>query len=336
MTILIAGGAGFIGINFVHYILTNYTNYFVIVLDILNYSSNPEAIKQLKKFRNFKFIKGDIRDINLINKVVKKVNVVINFAAETHVDRSIMMPSVFFDTNVKGSVNLLMASLKNKIDRFIQISTDEVYGSIDKGRAKEANALNPTSPYSSSKASADLIALSFYKTFGLPVIITRSSNNFGPYQHPEKFIPLFITNALNNQKLPLYGDGKNMRNWIYVEDNCRGIDFVLHKGKAGEIYNIGGDVEIKNIDVVNYILNILGKNADLVYHVKDRPAHDKRYALDSSKIKKLGWKNKFNFIEALKKTVEWYVENKSWWQRRKSGTFKKYYNNWYKKQRGLK
>jgi dTDP-glucose 4,6-dehydratase len=336
MRILITGGAGFIGINFVHYILTNYTNYSVIVLDCLDYSSNPEEIKQLKKFRNFKFIKGDIRDVDLINKVLKGVNAVINFAAQSHVDRSIMAPSIFFDTNIKGTVNLLSASLKNKIDRFIQISTDEVYGSIDKGRSKEKDVLDPTSPYSSSKACADLITLSYYKTFGLPVIVTRSSNNFGPYQHPEKFIPLFITNAMYNQKLPLYGDGKNIRNWIYVEDNCRGIDLVFHKGKPGEVYNIGGDIEIRNIDVVNYILELLGKDKDLIYYVKDRPAHDRRYALDSSKIKKLGWKNKFTFKDALKKTIEWYIENKKWWQKRKDHSFKKYYNDWYKKQSGLK
>jgi dTDP-glucose 4,6-dehydratase len=336
MKILITGGAGFIGINFVHHILTTHTDYSVIVFDALDYSSNPEEIKQLNKYKNFSFIKGDIRDPELVNKVLKKVNVVINFAAESHVDRSIMTPSLFFDTNVKGTVNLLTFALKNKIDRFIQISTDEVYGSIDKGRSKEEDILNPTSPYSSSKASADLIALSYYKTFGLPVIITRSSNNFGPYQHPEKFIPLFITNAIQNQKLPLYGDGKNIRNWIYVEDNCRGIDFVFHKGRPGEIYNIGGDVEVKNIDIARYIVSILGKNEDLIQYVKDRPGHDKRYALDSSKIKKLGWKNKYNFKEALKKTIEWYIENKKWWQKRKSGSFKKYYNAWYIKQRGIK
>ncbi|MCX7698286.1 MAG: dTDP-glucose 4,6-dehydratase [Candidatus Goldbacteria bacterium] len=336
MKILITGGAGFIGINFVHYILANHINDLVIVLDILNYSSNPEEIQQLKKYRNFEFIRGDIRNYDLIDKVAKKINVIINFAAESHVDRSIMNPSAFFDTNVNGTINLLSVALKNKIDRFIQISTDEVYGSIIKGRSKEKDTLNPTSPYSSSKAAADLIAMSYYKTYGLPVIITRSSNNFGPYQHPEKFIPLFITNALDNQKLPLYGDGKNIRNWIYVEDNCRGIDLVLRKGKPGEIYNIGGDVEMKNIDIVKYILNILGKNEDLIQYVDDRPAHDRRYALDSGKIKKLGWKCRYNFEEALKKTIDWYIENKTWWQKRKNNLFKKYYNSWYKKQRGLK
>ncbi len=247
-----------------------------------------------------------------------------------------MNPSVFFETNVLGTVNLINASLKNKVKKFLQISTDEVYGSIIKGRSKEQDILNPTSPYSSSKASADLIVLSYYKTYGLPVIITRSSNNFGPYQHPEKFIPLFITNALQDCKLPLYGDGKNVRNWIYVEDNCRGIDFALHKGLPGEIYNIGGDVEVKNIDIAYFILQTLGKGKQLINYVSDRPAHDRRYALDSGKIKKLGWKNKFNFREALKKTIEWYIENKNWWQKRKSGSFSKYYNNWYKKQRGLK
>ncbi|MBP7792105.1 MAG: dTDP-glucose 4,6-dehydratase [Candidatus Goldbacteria bacterium] len=336
MKILLTGGAGFIGINFINYVLTNHADYFITVFDAMDYSSNPEAIEQFKKFRNFDFIKGDIRDYAHVNKVMKKVNVVINFAAETHVDRSIMTPTIFFDTNVKGVVNLLNAALENKIDRFIQISTDEVYGSIDKGRSKETDVLNPTSPYSSSKAAADLIVLSYHKTFGLPAIITRSSNNFGPYQYPEKFMPLFITNAIQNQKLPLYGDGKNVRNWIYVEDNCRGIDIALHKGKPGGIYNIGGDVEIKNVEVVDCILNIMGKGTNLIQRVKDRPAHDKRYALDSGKIKKLGWKNEFNFKEALRKTIDWYVENKDWWHKRKSKSFKKYYDNWYKKQRGLK
>lgn len=337
MKILITGGAGFIGINYVHYILNEHPNYSVTVLDLLTYSSNPEAIRNLKKYKNFEFIRGDIRYGKLIDRVIKKVNAVINFAAESHVDRSIMTPYKFIETNINGTVNLLTASLKSKIDRFIQISTDEVYGSVDKGRSKENDILNPTSPYSSSKASADLIALSFYKTYGLPVIITRSSNNFGPYQYPEKFIPLFITNALENQKLPLYGDGKNIRNWIYVEDNCRGIDLVFQKGKPGEIYNIGGDVEVRNIDIVNYILELLGKSRDLIYFVQDRPAHDKRYALDSAKIKKLGWKNIFNFKQALQKTIEWYLNNKDWYiRRRKTGLFKKYYDNWYRKQRGLK
>jgi len=329
MKILITGGAGFIGSNFTEYMLKKYKNHKLVIFDLLTYASNPDTIKRFKKHKNFKFIQGDIRDKRAVDSAVKGADAVINFAAETHVDRSIINPDVFVETNVKGTNNLLEAAKKYKIRRFIQISTDEVYGSVKKGKSKEGDLLDPTSPYSASKAAADLVALAYYKTFGVPVVITRSSNNFGPYQHPEKFIPLFITNALENRELPLYGDGKNVRNWIYVEDNCRGIDFVLKKGIPGEVYNIGGNVEVPNIQVARTITSSLRKSSGLIKYVKDRLAHDRRYALDSSKLKKLGWEPGYNFSAALKKTVIWYRGNKTWWMKLKGKAFKSYYKKLY-------
>ncbi len=331
MRILITGGAGFIGSNFTEYMLKKYKNLKLEVFDLLTYASNPDTIKRFGEYKNFKFIKGDIRDIKEVDKAVKNADAVINFAAETHVDRSIINPDIFVETNVKGTNNLLEAAKKYRVKKFIQISTDEVYGSIKSGKSKEGDQIDPTSPYSASKAAADLIALSYYKTFNVPVVITRSSNNFGPYQHPEKFIPLFITNALEDKDLPLYGDGKNVRNWIYVGDNCRGIDYVLRKGRNGEVYNIGGNVEVPNIEVAKEITRILHKPGTLIKPVKDRPAHDRRYALDSAKIKKMGWKPKYNFNQALKKTIDWYKDNKEWWIKLKGKAFNSYYKNWYGK-----
>jgi dTDP-glucose 4,6-dehydratase len=331
--ILITGGAGFIGSNFTEYMLKKYKNHKLAVFDLLTYASNPDTIKKFVKYKNFKFIKGDIRNKKAVDKAVGNTDAVINFAAETHVDRSIINPDIFVETNIKGTNNLLESAKKYRVKRFIQISTDEVYGSIKSGKSKEGDLIDPTSPYSASKAAADLIALSYYKTFSVPVIITRSSNNFGPYQHPEKFMPLFITNALEDKDLPLYGDGKNVRNWIYVEDNCRGIDYVLRKGKDGEVYNIGGNVEIQNIKVAMTITKFLNKPDALIRPVKDRPAHDRRYALDSAKIKKLGWRPKYNFSRALKKTIDWYKDNKKWWMELKNQAFKNYYKNWYEERK---
>ncbi|MFW6211232.1 MAG: dTDP-glucose 4,6-dehydratase, partial [bacterium] len=305
--------------------------YEITVFDAMTYASNPETVRFFSKFKNYRFIKGDIRDAKQVEKAVKKADVVVNFAAETHVDRSILDPGIFADTNIKGILNILDAAEKHGIKKIIHISTDEVYGSIKKGRSKETDILDPTSPYASSKAAADLMALSYYKTFGTPVIITRSSNNFGPYQHPEKFIPLFITNALEGKKLPLYGSGENIRNWIYVEDNCRAIEFVMRKGTAGEIYNIGGDTEETNIKVARTIVKKLGLKNDIIEKVKDRLAHDKRYALSSAKIKKTGWKPVYNFEKALCGTVDWYVKNEKWWKRLKNSEFKKYIKKAYKK-----
>jgi dTDP-glucose 4,6-dehydratase len=328
--ILITGGAGFIGSNFTEYMLNKYPKYKITVFDAMTYASNPDTIARLKKRKNFRFIKGDITVNKQAARAVKGQDAVVNFAAETHVDRSIMGPGAFMDTNVKGAQNLLEAARLSGVKKFLHISTDEVYGSKKSGRSKENDRLDPTSPYSSSKAAADLVALSYYKTYGLPVIITRSSNNFGPYQHPEKFIPLFITRGIEGMDLPLYGDGKNVRNWIYVEDNCAGIDAALHKGRPGEVYNIGGGVEVPNIHVAKEIVKELGKSEGIIKQVRDRPAHDRRYALDSGKLKKLGWRTKYSFDQALEKTIEWYRDNEKWWKALKNKNFKAYYKKWYK------
>ncbi len=329
MKILITGGAGFIGSNFTAYMLAEHPDYRITVLDAMTYASNPDTIKNFKKHRNFKFIKGDINNKKHAAKAVKGQDYIVNFAAETHVDRSILGPAAFVETNVKGAQNMLEAARAAGVKRFLHISTDEVYGSIAGGKSREKDRLNPTSPYSSSKAAADLIALSYCKTYGMPVMITRSSNNFGPYQHPEKLIPLFITGALEGGELPLYGDGKNVRNWIHVEDNCAGLDTVLHRGAPGEIYNVGGDIEEPNIKVARVIVAALDESESIIKFVKDRPAHDRRYALDSGKLKKLGWKPKYGFEKALLLTIDWYKKNKKWWKKLKGKGFKKYYKNWY-------
>lgn len=331
MKVLITGGAGFIGSNFTEYMLKKYKKYTLTVFDAMTYASNPETIIKFKKNKNFKFIKGDICDFDAVKTAVKGQDMIVHFAAESHVDRSIIGPEAFIETNVKGTFNMLEAARLEGIKKFLHISTDEVYGSIKKGKSREQDILDPTSPYSSSKAAADLIALSYYKTFGMPVVITRSSNNFGPYQHPEKFVPLFITRAIEEKELPLYGDGKNVRNWIYVEDNCSGLDIVLHKGINGEIYNVGGNVEEPNIKVARCIVEELGKNVELIKLVKDRLAHDRRYALDSSKLKKLGWKQKYEFTEALALTIKWYADNSKWWMGLKNIKFSEYYKNNYGK-----
>ncbi len=330
MKILITGGAGFIGSNFTRNILSKYSSYKVTVLDALTYASNPETVEEFKKNKNFSFVKADIRNIEAVKKICCGFDAVVHFAAESHVDRSILDPGVFVDTNVRGTLNMLEAARLAGVKKFIHVSTDEVYGSVKKGKSVETDMLNPTSPYAASKTSSDLIALSYYKTYGLPVIVTRSSNNFGPYQHPEKFIPLFITNAIENKKLPLYGDGRQVRNWIYVEDNCSAIDCVLHKGKAGEIYNIGGSVEVANIMVAKIILKKLKKPFSLIKRVNDRLAHDRRYALSSLKIRKLGWKPLYTFERALELTVDWYQNNIQWWKVLKDGKFREYLKKAYK------
>ncbi|MDD3101885.1 MAG: dTDP-glucose 4,6-dehydratase [Patescibacteria group bacterium] len=331
--ILITGGAGFIGSNFIHYILKKYKNYQIVNLDKLNYCGNLENLKDIEKNSHYKFIKGDIGDKDLVDNLLKneKPDAIINFAAMTHVDRSILDAEEFIKTNILGVQILLEASRKYKISRFIQISTDEVYGSILKGKFKETDILDPSSPYSASKAAAELLALSYFKTYNLPVLITRSSNNYGPFQYPEKLIPLFVTNLLEGKKVPIYGDGKQVRDWLYVLDNSRAIDLVLHKGKIGEIYNIGANSEKENIEITKNIFKILGKNESSIEYVKDRLAHDRRYAIDSSKIKKLGWKPEYKFSEAIKITVYWYKNNKNWWQRIKTGEYLKYYKTQYGK-----
>lgn len=325
--ILITGGAGFIGSNFIRYILNKYRYYKIINLDKLTYCGNLDNLKDIENSKRYQFVKGDICDKRVVNKIIKGCQCIINFAAYTHVDRSIMDASDFINTNIYGTNILLEAARFYKIPLFIQISTDEVYGTISKGSFKENDNLEPNSPYASSKAAADLLVRSYHKTYSLPVITVRSTNNFGPYQYPEKLIPLFITNAFENKKLPLYGDGKNVRDWIYVIDNCRAIDTIWHKGKVGEIYNIGAGNEEANIDITKIILKILHKNENLIKFVKDRPGHDRRYSLNCQKLKKLGWSPRYKFKDALKETIKWYKINHSWWKRIKKRQidYKKYY-----------
>jgi dTDP-glucose 4,6-dehydratase len=330
MKLFITGGAGFIGSNFIRYILNKYPNYKVINYDKLTYAGNLNNLRDIEKNSRYKFVKGDICNFNLASKYIKYCNCIINFAAETHVDRSILNADQFIKTSVNGIFSLLEAAKLYKTQKFIQISTDEVYGSILKGSFTENSNLSPNSPYSAAKASADLLVKSYFTTFALPAIITRCSNNYGPYQYPEKVIPLFVTNALDDIEVPLYGDGKNVRDWLYVLDHCRGIDIAMHKGKNGEVYNIGGGVEATNIDLTKTILKIVGKPLSLIKRVPDRLGHDRRYSIDCSKIKKLGYKPAYSFEKALKETVLWYINNQNIWRPLKNKSFKKYYAKQYK------
>ena len=331
MKLLITGGAGFIGSNFIHHILEKYPTYKIINLDKLTYCGNLDNLREVEDNQNYKFIQGDICDRAKIAEIFEseKPDFVINFAAETHVDRSILDPHTFTETNVLGTHILLETAKKFGIEKFLHISTDETYGSVENGKFKEDDILAPNSPYSASKASADLLARSYYKTFSLPIIITRSSNNYGPYQFPEKVIPLFISNILENKKVPLYGTGKNIRDWIFVLDNCEGIDAVLHNGKIGEIYNIGGGNEVTNLELTKIILDELGKDESQIEYVEDRLGHDFRYALDIEKAKKIGWEPKHSFEEAIRETIKWYLENKDWWEKLKQKEFDEYYEKQY-------
>ncbi len=330
MKLFITGGAGFIGSNFIRYILQKYPKYKIINYDKLTYAGNLDNLRDIEKDPRYKFIKGDICDYKLVSKHTKGVDAIINFAAETHVDRSILNADQFIQTAVNGTFSLLEASRLHNIKKFIHISTDEVYGSILKGSFTENSPLQPNSPYSAAKASSDLLVRSYFITYGLPAIITRCSNNYGPYQYPEKIIPLFVTNAMDNISLPLYGDGKNVRDWLYVLDHCRGIDIVLHKGKNGEVYNIGGGVEMTNIELTKTVLKIMGKPQSLIKKVADRPGHDRRYSIDCSKIEKLGYKPMYSFDKALKETIEWYMKNEKIWRKLKDQDYKKYYSKQYK------
>jgi dTDP-glucose 4,6-dehydratase len=314
MKLLVTGGAGFIGSNFIRSILEKYPAYEVMNLDKLTYAGNLENLKGVEKSKNYSFKNGDICDKEMVKKICKDVDIIVNFAAETHVDRSIIDAGNFVTTDVIGTYSLLEAARKYDVEKYIQISTDEVYGSIESGSFKETDCLEPSSPYSASKAGGDMLVHSYFITHKIPAVITRSSNNFGPYQYPEKLIPLFITNALRNKKLPLYGDGKNVRDWLYVLDNCDAIDLVMHKGKAGEIYNIGSGNETTNIDITTLILQELHRPESLIEFVPDRKGHDRRYSLDTTKIKKLGWKPMNDFKTALSKTIRWYAENEWWWK----------------------
>ena len=331
--ILVTGGAGFIGSNFINYILQNRDDVFIVNLDKLTYAGNLENLKESENKSNYRFLKGDITNHEIVEYIFQKYSIkhVINFAAESHVDRSILGSEVFFRTNVIGTNVLLETARRYEVEKFLQISTDEVYGSLGpEGLFTEQTPYSPNSPYSSSKASADMMALSFHHTYGLPVVVTRCSNNYGPFQFPEKLIPLMIINALNGKKLPVYGDGLNVRDWIYVTDHNKAAELVWENGKIGEVYNIGASREMANIEIVKLILGNLNKSEDLIEYVKDRPGHDRRYAIDSSKIQnELGWKPEFKFEDAMDNTIEWYLKNKNWWERIISGEYQEYYKTLY-------
>ncbi len=331
--ILVTGGAGFIGSNFINHILKTRDDYFILNLDKLTYAGNLENLHESESNKNYTFVKGDITNFELVQFLFEKYEIeyVINFAAESHVDRSILGSAVFFQTNVIGTNVLLEVARQNNVKKFLQVSTDEVYGSLGEiGLFSETTPLSPNSPYSSSKAAADMMAQAFYHTYNFPIVITRCSNNYGPFQFPEKLIPLMMINALNGKKLPVYGDGKNVRDWIYVIDHNNAIDLVFEKGEVGQVYNIGASNEMKNIDIVKLILQKLGKPDSLIEYVKDRPGHDRRYAIDSTKIStSLGWKPQFTFEEAIGYTIDWYLKNENWWKRIISGEYQNYYNEQY-------
>ncbi|MCL6478036.1 MAG: dTDP-glucose 4,6-dehydratase [Peptococcaceae bacterium] len=333
MKILVTGGAGFIGSNFIRYILRE-TGWAVTNLDKLTYAGNLENLADVRDNPGYSFVRGDIADKPFIDSLFaeRKFDVVVNFAAESHVDRSIMDASPFIQTNIAGTQVLLDAAKKHGIVKFVQVSTDEVYGSLSENEPAftEESPLAPNSPYSASKAAADLLCRAYFRTYGLPVVVTRCSNNFGPYQFPEKLIPLVISNALEDKPIPVYGDGLNVRDWLFVLDHCAALRLVVEKGRAGAVYNIGGGTEVPNIVLVKEILRLLGKPESLITYVADRPGHDRRYAINPRKIEEeLGWKKERDFAAALAETVQWYVENRPWWERVKSGEYLEYYGKWY-------
>jgi len=316
MEVLVTGGLGFIGSNFIRHILSGRKESEIVNLDNVSYGSNPANLKDLERLKRYRFVKGDISDFSLVNELVGDVDFIVNFAAQSHVDRSIAEPWPFYNTNTQGVVTILEAIRKSgKEVKLLQVGTDESYGDIEEGSFKEQDRLRPSSPYAASKAAADLFCLAYHRTYGLDVIITRCTNNFGPYQYPEKLIPKTIIRAILNMKIPVYGSGENVRDWIYVLDHCEALEKLLEYGKSGEIYNIAGDNEIQNIQVVKTILELMNKSQDLIEFVEDRPGHDVRYSLDMSKIRgELDWTPKHNFNEALSLTVEWYMKNESWWK----------------------
>jgi dTDP-glucose 4,6-dehydratase len=334
MKLLVTGGCGFIGSNFVFHMLESYPDVSIINLDLLTYAGNLENLQDVTPYgERHRFVRGDISDPNTVCSLIsEKPDAVVNFAAESHVDRSIMDCCAFVHTNIRGTQVLLDACREYKIPRFVQISTDEVYGSLapDDPPFNETNLICPNSPYAASKASADLLVRSYHKTYGMDCVITRCSNNYGPYQFPEKLIPLMITNALHDFQLPVYGDGLNVRDWIHVQDHCRAIDLVIRKGRSGEVYNIGADSEFPNIEIVKHILDRLSKAHSLITYVKDRPGHDRRYAMNAAKMKnEFGWQPRVDFREGLNQTISWYIEHEMWWQRIKSGQYLNYYEEWY-------
>jgi dTDP-glucose 4,6-dehydratase len=329
MRLLVTGGAGFIGSNFVRYMLGKYADYKIINLDDLTYAGNLDNLKDVEKNPRYRFVKGDIANADVVAALAPEVEAIINFAAETHVDRSIHEPGGFIQTDVVGIYALLEQARRNPMRKIVLVSTDEVYGSITGGSFCEVDRLNPSSPYSASKAGGELLALAYQKTFGLPVCITRGSNTYGPFQYPEKVIPLFVTNALDDIPLPLYGDGMNVRDWLYVLDHCSAIDLVLHKGAPGEIYNVGGGNERTNIEITHMILALLNKPKSLIKPVADRLAHDRRYSVNCEKISELGWNAQQPFEEGMRLTVQWYAENEWWWRKLKSGEYLQYYKKQY-------
>ena len=330
MRLVVTGGAGFIGSNFVRYMLATYDDVDVVNLDKLTYAGNLENLRDVEDDPRYTFVHGDICDAALVGATLRGVDAVVNFAAETHVDRSISDPQDFIRTDVLGTHTLLDAVRDLGIARYVQISTDEVYGSTDGTPFSERSPLAPSSPYSASKASADLLVLAYHRTYGAPVVITRSSNNYGPWQYPEKIVPLFITNAIDDMALPMYGDGLQVRDWLYVEDNCAGIDRVLREGCDGAVYNIGGGNEVKNLALTRQILELLGKQPELIRFVADRPGHDRRYAIDCSQLRALGWHPETSFDDGLERTVSWYRDNPAWWRAIKSGEWRAYYERQYK------
>ena len=336
MTIIVTGGAGFIGSNFVFHMLQAHPDYRIVCLDKLTYAGNLSTLEPVLQQDNFRFVKADICDRQAVDKLFQeeKPDIVVNFAAESHVDRSIENPGIFLETNIMGTAVLMDACRKYGIQRYHQVSTDEVYGDLPLDRPDllftEETPLHTSSPYSSSKASADLLVMAYYRTYGLPVTISRCSNNYGPYHFPEKLIPLMIANAMADKPLPVYGNGENVRDWLYVEDHCRAIDLIIHNGKVGEVYNVGGHNEKRNIDIVRIICQELGKPESLIVHVEDRKGHDRRYAIDPAKIhRELGWLPKTKFEDGIKKTIKWYLEHKKWWQDIINGEYQEYYAKMY-------
>ena len=331
MKLLVTGGAGFIGSNFIRHILKEHPDWEITNLDKLTYAGNLENLKDIEDNPRYRFVKGDITDRELISNILQDgFDAIINFAAESHVDRSILDASPFIETNIKGTQILLEGARQYNVARFVQVSTDEVYGSTEKGKFNEKSPLAPNSPYSASKTAADLLCHAYWKSYQFPIVITRSSNNLGPFQFPEKLIPLVITNVLENKPIPVYGDGLNVRDWIYVGDHCRALDTVLQKGKPGEVYNIAANEEKTNLELIHRLLDIMGKSRELITFVADRPGHDRRYALDMTKISTaLGWKPAYSFEKALSATVDWYIKNEAWWRKIKSGEYAKYYERMY-------
>lgn len=333
MKLLVTGGAGFIGSNFVRYMVNKYPEYQIVNLDLLTYAGNLENLKDIENAANYKFVRGDIADREFINGLFKeeKFDYVLNFAAESHVDRSITDPGIFVQTNIQGTLALLDAAKTFGVTKYLQVSTDEVYGTLgETGYFTEETPLAANSPYSASKAGADLLVRAYHETFGLPVNITRCSNNYGPFHFPEKLIPLMIINALHDKELPIYGDGLNIRDWLHVEDHCQAIDLVLHKGRNGEVYNVGGNNERTNIEIVKTILKHLNKPESLMKFVTDRPGHDRRYAIDATKLRtELGWSPKYNFDTGIEQTINWYLNNREWWENIISGEYQDYVKSQY-------